>query len=310
MATREFVEERILKAQETLTKKQGTLARHQKALEKLTKKAKEMTPSFTSYSEAWEHRNDSHSAWEACCVWSDVDSKMDDIKRTEKAIAEVEAKLADYQAQLQIITEKENSRNVKVIIDFLENWKHMVHDFYMEAVNDYHTARQELNRLRAVRESFMYGSQEYKEADEEVEVSEDAFRKNLHGFYEERTVTEWVYNYRTRKNELKTFQKEVKVRDGKWEFASRYLTKDIAEGEALLNKDLKKEAEAKYDDIIERTNQVVGQITDASRLECNEKGNLDGIIIGTKGTAKVETIGAGGYNIQCFHFRTLINKLK
>lgn len=310
MATREFVEERILKAQETLTKKQGTLARHQKALEKLTKKAKEMTPSFNSYNEAWEHRNDSHRAWEACSAWSDVDSKMDDIKRTEKAIAEAEARLADYQAQLQVITEKENSRNVKVIIDFLENWKQMVHDFYMEAVNDYHLSKQELNRLRAVRESFMYGSQEYKEAEEAVQEFLTEWNKNLRGVYEEKVVADRVYNYRSRQYEVKWVKKQVKVRDGKWEFASRYLTKDIAEGEALLNKDLKKEAEAKYDDIIERTNQVVGQITDASKLECNEKGNLDGIIIGTKGIAKVETIGAGGYNIQCFHFRTLINKLK
>lgn len=80
----------------------------------------------------------------------------------------------------------------------------------------------------------------------------------------------------------------------------------IEESESKLLKDLKAEANAKYDDIIERTNKIVGEITDASELRINAKGNLDGIISGTRGKASVTTIEAGGYNIQCYHFRTLI----
>ena len=75
-----------------------------------------------------------------------------------------------------------------------------------------------------------------------------------------------------------------------------------------LRKDLDQEAAQKYDNIIERTNTIVGQITDASNLSVGASGDLNGYIIGTNGTAKVTTIGAGGYNIQCYHFRTLIHK--
>ena len=74
-----------------------------------------------------------------------------------------------------------------------------------------------------------------------------------------------------------------------------------------LRKDLDQEAAQKYDNIIERTNKIVGQITDASNLSVGASGDLNGYIIGTNGTAKVTTIGAGGYNIQCYHFRTLIH---
>lgn len=73
--------------------------------------------------------------------------------------------------------------------------------------------------------------------------------------------------------------------------------------------DLEAEKNRKYDFIIERTNEIVGQITDASNLTIGAKGDLNGFILGTKGSAKVQTIGAGGYNIQCFHFRTLIHKM-
>ena len=80
--------------------------------------------------------------------------------------------------------------------------------------------------------------------------------------------------------------------------------------EEKFQKILDQEANAKYDFIIERTNAIVGQITDASGLSVGAKGELNGIIVGTKGTAKVETIGAGGWNIQVAHFRTLIHPVK
>ena len=59
---------------------------------------------------------------------------------------------------------------------------------------------------------------------------------------------------------------------------------------------------------MERVTKITGVITDASNLHIN-KGELNGTITGEKGAVNVNTIGAGGYNIQRYHFRTLIHKL-
>ena len=77
-----------------------------------------------------------------------------------------------------------------------------------------------------------------------------------------------------------------------------------------LNKILAQEKQNKYEDLCNRISAVVGEITDASHLSIgNQRGELNGIVKGTKGSAKVETISAGGYNIQCFHYRVLVHKI-
>ena len=77
----------------------------------------------------------------------------------------------------------------------------------------------------------------------------------------------------------------------------------------FLDNVLEKERKAKMLDLIERITCVTGKITDVSGLKISAIGSLNGIVIGEKASAKIETIGAGGYAIQCFHYRTLIHKL-
>lgn len=62
-------------------------------------------------------------------------------------------------------------------------------------------------------------------------------------------------------------------------------------------------------DLYNRVVAVTGEITDASGIRWGGKC-LDGIIIGKEGKAIVETIGAGGYNIQRWHLRTLVKEVK
>ena len=62
-------------------------------------------------------------------------------------------------------------------------------------------------------------------------------------------------------------------------------------------------------DLYNRVRAITGKILDASNIRWGGKC-LDGYIIGEQGTAEVETIGAGGYNIQRYHLRTLVKERK
>ena len=83
---------------------------------------------------------------------------------------------------------------------------------------------------------------------------------------------------------------------------------DEQEREAWLERTMEEEKRAKLLDLIGRIMSTVGTITDATALRIGPEGDINGYIEGTEGKAKIQTIGAGGYNIQCFHFRTLIHE--
>mgnify|MGYP003300916058 CR=1 FL=1 len=65
-----------------------------------------------------------------------------DLKYTIRDIEEAQKALEGYKAQLTAETEKANSRNVKVILDFLEMWKVLVKDFYKESLPKWIEARE------------------------------------------------------------------------------------------------------------------------------------------------------------------------
>jgi hypothetical protein len=73
---------------------------------------------------------------------------------------------------------------------------------------------------------------------------------------------------------------------------------------------IEKLAERRRADLIEtlvyRVKEKVGNITDAAGLHIGANGEINGLVIGDKDSANVTTIYAGGYNIQCLHFRVLV----
>lgn len=106
-------------------------------------------------------------------------------------------------------------------------------------------------------------------------------------------------------------QIQKKLREAGDQITLRLLEiRDEDEREAWLEKTMDEEKRAKLLDLIGRIMSTVGTITDAAALYIGPEGDINGIIVGTEGKAKIQTIGAGGYNIQCFHFRTLIHEIK
>ena len=63
-----------------------------------------------------------------------------------------------------------------------------------------------------------------------------------------------------------------------------------------------------YKELIIMLKDSIGNITEIRNLEYNANRGMDGTIAGEKGLTQINTILAGGYNIQKLHYRTLIQK--
>lgn len=79
------------------------------------------------------------------------------------------------------------------------------------------------------------------------------------------------------------------------------------ESDARIEEIATAEVEAKKFDLISRITEKAGIIVDATYLTIGMNGSLNGRVIGEKKTVNVETIFAGGYNIQRLHYRVLVN---
>jgi len=80
--------------------------------------------------------------------------------------------------------------------------------------------------------------------------------------------------------------------------------------EVVLDKFLTKQVDIKRKQFVSKVKNIVGEITDASGLRIGVDGNINGNVIGTDNTCSVQSIYAGGYNIQCLHYRVLVRVSK
>lgn len=228
-----------------------------------------------------------------------------DLAWTGKDLESARAKLSEYETALAEAQAKANSRTVKPVLDFLQTWQDKMFTYYNKAVKEYFEDAESLSKEYEALHQLIHSAdlstdhskyEAVKAQRAKVNTHAETRRCKLAGYNEDRTTTRFG----------RPAVVKVKVQEGEWEYARHYFKKTYDESVAYLKKDLKEEADRKYDDMIDRIVHVTGEITDASNLSVAAKGELNGFIVGKKGAALIETIGAGGYNIQCFHFRTLV----
>lgn len=196
------------------------------------------------------------------------------VRDSERKIKELTQVRDNWKTKLELQKAKDTEFESipQVIKDFVHNWRLRAFKITMEQVAEYETRYKEIKKLYDDSFKYGYGSQEYKEL-------MDKYKKSYQLL-------------------INTYSQLVRIIAFK------------RNKEQELNDLLDKEEKAKIFDLIARVTKVVGTITDASGLSIGyQNGELNGIVIGTDGKAEVETIGAGGYNIQIFHYRVLVKKL-
>ena len=82
-----------------------------------------------------------------------------------------------------------------------------------------------------------------------------------------------------------------------------------SEFESQMDKVLTQEVANKKANLLGRVTEITGKVTEAN-LYIGQDGNINGYVVGEKGKATVQTIIAGGHNIQIAHYRLLVHAVK
>lgn len=216
------------------------------------------------------------------CNW-ELDHAIQDLHDTQVT-------LEKYQNMLNLELAKDNefeNNRIQVIWEFLLNYKEQVADYIrdnMSVLNEYYEVNTKMCDWHNNNSYKVYSGEMTKEHYNEVYNALRQREKEL-------------------KEDIHPYTHEVATRD--WTSDSREYYVDEDKLETILLKDCK----ARYFQLVKEVTEITGIITDAQGLSIHA-GELNGIIIGEKGKAKVQTFSAGGWNIQCFHYRTRVDRVK
>lgn len=279
MTTTEIRIEGCLK---NIEKTQKTLERHQSRLAK--KKVECQKVGIDNPETYVRNDNTTHEQYWAMC---DYHSVQDDIKSNLKKLEELREKLKGYRAKKAEEDKKNDVPMVPAVEEFLQRWRDAADKYYREQVQKIHQWKADYK---------VYYDQQMEELKAKYGYAVNCFDKKVEAEKKERKVN-WDYKGTQLK---KLFTQDC------LNLAS-YSDKEF---EGALNKMLDREVSSKRVDLYHRCSAVVGVITDATGLKTGNNGSINGIVIGEEGKAEVETILAGGYNIQVLHYRVLVKPLK
>lgn len=280
--TQKELEQKVIDAEGRVAKREAVLKKHNSQLAKMIEKGADRF---------------------------DISIKREDIKSATSKLAEARETLANWQDKLNTRITRDaylEANTPEILKDFLESWKRHAIGYYQEKrirfieYREGLKAKERAARLEALQT--LPSLEKYRELYKGRELTDYDLanlwpRRDVDAFLSERG--------------LEYHQIQKKLCEAGDQITLRLLEiHNEDEREAWLEKTMEEEKRAKLLDLIGRIMSTVGTITDAAALYIGPEGDINGIIVGTEGKAKIQTIGAGGYNIQCFHFRTLIHEIK
>lgn len=238
---------------------------------------------------------------ELCWAISDVEDKEQSIKESIKKLEEAKKVLKNWTEKLrneQVKMQYIQDSIPQVIKDFLLNWKNSIIKYMYELkeqyIVDFAEYKEEINKIyyeyiSSHKDKFSYLNIE--DYDSSIDYR--------------REITSW-----SAIKEIKSDSRYIHIEDQfnyKYHDAlfENYLSKRW--DNEWLDKILEEEMNNRLIELITKVSKITGEIVDADLYI--EKGDLNGIVTGKDGKAKVNTIGAGGYHIQRFHYRVLVKKV-
>lgn len=275
---------RIQNTKASIEKTKRTLERFEKQREKRSATLKAQGADITQLSAERDRaaRSGQHDLyWDLC----DLSHNIEDIERNEKKLAELEEKLSGYREKKSAEEKRNDIPQIPALEDFLAQWKEKATEHYSLEVLELAAHQQDRReKIKEIESKYEYPSLYWREINEEAKaIGMDS----------------------------ESFNKAMKMR----------FTQDIhrlrAEGlpgeprfDQYLDKMLSDEVRSKRLDLYYRCVSAVGVLTDVSGLYVGNNGSLNGHVVGEQGKANVETIYAGGYNIQCLHYRVLVKPVR
>jgi hypothetical protein len=266
-------------------------------IEKTNAKIARLNKSIAKKTSMLETETDANEIWS---INYDIKNLKEDIARAERDLASDIKKLAEYEAKQKEVTEKESAIvDVPQINEFLESWKQRAKSYYI--------------LLRTTRKEVYATKFEINE--ENLKMCWKYGQRNAGRKYTDEKITEILASIPTIAGyQLDNLQSEVNHQMRKnWDNSntqSDILVLEKCSTNEELDKMLDKEVYNKKVWLTTQVQEITGKITDCGYLFVGKTGGLEGFIIGENGKANVQTIFAGGYNIQCLHFRTLVNPIK
>ena len=151
-----------------------------------------------------------------------------DLKHALRDLENAEKSLEDYKAKLASEKEKDASRDVPAILEFLDKWKKRVIDIYSDVIREYFELKEEVAKAYRALPKYFYYKREWEEPSEEYKKYmglNSEFQEKVNGYYEKYT-------------DERGRERERKVRDGEWEFAKMYFLGNEEESVARVVKDV------------------------------------------------------------------------